>query len=99
VAAAAWLGLAVAGPAAFAAMNVPPPVHHPVHVPVHPVVMGGMPGWQIALIATGSARALTAGDRSFPPVLARMCHGCGRPTQSLAHGSGGRRLDPLSKSF
>ena len=33
-----------------------PPVHihQPVHVPVQTVVIGGMPGWQIALIAIGA---------------------------------------------
>jgi hypothetical protein len=32
------------------------PVHQaPVRVPVHTVVVGGMPGWQIALIAAGAA--------------------------------------------
>jgi hypothetical protein len=77
----AWLGIAVAAPAAFAAVRVPPPVagpsgiavlhdppgwnkhpplppvhiHQPVHVPVQTVVIGGMPGWQIALIAIGAA--------------------------------------------
>jgi hypothetical protein len=78
----AWLGLAVAAPAVFAAMSVPPPsggsaritlppeppgwnkhpplplghVVGPVHkVPVPTVVVGGMPGWQIALIAIGAA--------------------------------------------
>jgi hypothetical protein len=108
----AWLGLAVAAPAAFAALTVPPPVsgapgiaglheppgwnkhpplpgqaaaavamHHeaptgalpaplsaylhqlahqaPSPVPGHTVVVGGMPGWQIALIAAGAA--------SWPP--------------------------------
>jgi hypothetical protein len=35
-------------------------IHQPVHqasaaVPVHTVVIGGMPGWQIALIALGAA--------------------------------------------
>ena len=80
----AWLGIAMAAPAAFAAVRVPPPsgappgiavlhdppgwnkhpplaahLHQPVHqapgpVPVHTVV-GGMPGWQIALIAAASA--------------------------------------------
>ena len=76
----AWLGIAVAAPAAFAAVRVPPPVagpsgiavlhdppgwnkhpplppvhiHQPVHVPVQTVVIGGMPGWQIALIAIGA---------------------------------------------
>lgn len=104
----AWLGLAAAAPAAFAAMSVPPPsggsagltlgperpgwnrhrplpgqgaatvaehhasrtdglpaplaahIHQLVHqapgpVPVHTVVVGGMPGWQIALIAIAAA--------------------------------------------
>ena len=76
----AWLGLAVAAPAAFAATSVPPPSggsaritlppeppgwnkHPPLppgHVTgpvyqVHTIVAGGMPGWQIALIAIGAA--------------------------------------------
>jgi hypothetical protein len=60
----AWFGLAVAAPAAFANVTVPPPVHPPplghvvgpvYKVPVHTVVAGGMPGWQIALIAIGAA--------------------------------------------
>jgi hypothetical protein len=104
----AWLGLAIAAPAAFAAVGVPPPgagsatitlpseppgwnkhrplpgqgaaavaqqhesrtgglpaplsahIHHMGHqapgpVPVHTVVAGGMPGWQITLIAAGAA--------------------------------------------
>jgi hypothetical protein len=79
----AWLGLAVAAPAAFAvgpptpgpagyitptAAPAPirekhpplPPghIHQPVHqapIPVHTVVIGGMPGWQIALIAVAAA--------------------------------------------
>jgi len=78
----AWLGLAVAAPAAFAATSVPPPgsgppginvLHEPpgsdkhpplppghvvgpvYKVPVRTVVVGGMPGWQIALIAIGAA--------------------------------------------
>lgn len=80
----AWLGLAVAAPAAFAAVSVPPPSggsaritlspeppgwnkHPPLPVlgpkgarypsvsHVHTVVVGGMPGWQIAVIAIGTA--------------------------------------------
>jgi hypothetical protein len=73
----AWVGIAIAAPAAFAAAGrVQPPgggpggtavlpaplsahVHQPAPqapglVPVHTVV-GGMPGWQIALIAIGAA--------------------------------------------
>jgi hypothetical protein len=54
-----------AAPAALA-MHVPPPggtVGHPVkYAPIIPahvqtVVVGGMPGWQIALIAVGAALA------------------------------------------
>jgi hypothetical protein len=74
----AWLGIAVAAPAAFAAAGrfqppaggspgtavLPAPLaahtHQPVPqtpgpAPVHTVVVGGMPGWQIALIAIGAA--------------------------------------------
>jgi hypothetical protein len=55
----AWLGLAAAAPAAFAASPVgddggtaaAPAVQTVPQV----VVVGGMPGWQIALIAIGSA--------------------------------------------
>jgi len=67
----AWLGLAMAAPAAFAVthptpgpagyltrgipgLRVPPP-GPPSAVQVHTVVVGGMPGWQIALIAIGAA--------------------------------------------
>jgi hypothetical protein len=32
-----------------------PPFRVPVRVPVHTVVIGGMSGWQIALIAVGAA--------------------------------------------
>jgi len=65
----AWLGLAAAAPAAFAegppvpgpagyitpgsAGYVTPQPGPPVQV--HTVVVGGMPGWQIALIAMGAA--------------------------------------------
>jgi hypothetical protein len=75
----AWLGLAVAAPAAFAGASptpgpagyltpgAEPPGWHPpstgsmrqlvpqAPVPVHTVVIGGMPGWQITLIAIGAA--------------------------------------------
>jgi len=66
-----WLGLAIAAPAAFAlpvppsgggsaGVTLPPDPpgwnkHPPLPVQVHTVVMGGMPGWQIALIAIGAA--------------------------------------------
>ena len=89
--ASAWLGLALAAPAAFAVTHptpgpagyltpggpgfpVPPPGPPPAAL-VHTVVVGGMPGWQIALIAIGAAllaaalavladRALTARRRA-----------------------------------
>ena len=57
------LATAAAAPAAFA-MQVPPPGElgsNPVgHAPIAPahtqtIVIGGMPGWQIALIAVGAA--------------------------------------------
>jgi hypothetical protein len=69
--ASAWLGLALAAPAAFAvthptpgpagyvtpgAAGFPiPGLEQPPAVQVHTVVVGGMPGWQIALIAIGAA--------------------------------------------
>jgi hypothetical protein len=55
------LGLAVAAPAAFARTLPPFGVSGAVTTPapppaqVHTVVMGGMAGWQIALIAVGAA--------------------------------------------
>ena len=61
-----WLGLAVAAPAAFAQ---PIPVGGDsdgatagsgVFTVTRTVVVGGMPGWQIALIAAGAARVAAA---------------------------------------
>ena len=67
--ASAWLGLALAAPAAFAVTHpipgragyltpgepgAPIPKLEPA-VQVHSVVVGGMPGWQSALIAIGAA--------------------------------------------
>ena len=55
----ALLVLAVASPAMAATARVPhygpssPPAQ--VLVPLHTVTAGGMPGWQIALIAAGAA--------------------------------------------
>jgi ABC-type cobalamin transport system permease subunit len=57
----ACLGLAVAAPAAFARTLPPFGVSGAVTTPapppvqVHTVFVGGMPGWQIALIAVGAA--------------------------------------------
>ncbi len=57
----AWLGLAAAAPAAFASIPIgysggpaAPPVP-PVHTVTRVVAVGGMPGWQIAMIAIGAA--------------------------------------------
>ena len=54
------LGLAVAAPSAFARTLPPFGVSEAVTTPalpvqVHTVVVGGMAGWQIALIAVGAA--------------------------------------------
>ena len=62
-AAGALLAFTAAAPAAFAVRVPPPggPFGHPVkHAPIapahiHTVVIGGMPGWQITLIAVGAA--------------------------------------------
>jgi len=59
----AWLGLAAAAPAAFATPHpIPDPggatgniSTPPLPVQVHTVVVGGMPGWQIALLVIGAA--------------------------------------------
>jgi hypothetical protein len=49
--------LAAAGPAALFTFPPPEPTAPPVPATAHPVVIGGMPGWQIALIAIGAALA------------------------------------------
>jgi hypothetical protein len=53
---------AIAGPTAAFAVRIPPAnggqgasVSTPSPPVVHTVIVGGMPGWQIALIATGAA--------------------------------------------
>jgi hypothetical protein len=62
----ACLGLAVAAPAAFARTLPPFGVSGAVTTPVQPpvqvrtVVVGGMAGWQIALIAVGAALVAAA---------------------------------------
>jgi hypothetical protein len=57
-----WLGLAVAAPAAFAVTEPAPDggsvggaAGSGVVTDTRTVIMGGMPGWQIALIAMGAA--------------------------------------------
>jgi hypothetical protein len=67
-AAGALLAFTAAAPAAFAARVPPPggPFGHPVkHAPIapahiHTVVIAGMPGWQISLIAAGAALTAAA---------------------------------------
>jgi hypothetical protein len=51
----ALLALAAAGPAAL--ITFPPPEPPSAPATAHPVVIGGMPGWQITLIAIGAALA------------------------------------------
>ena len=52
--------LAAAATAAFASVPAPGRIHQPVHqpavpVPVRAAVSGGMPGWQITLVAATAA--------------------------------------------
>jgi hypothetical protein len=55
----ALLAFAAAAPAAFASGQPPLPPgwnkHPPLPVHFHTVVVGGMPGWQITMIAVGAA--------------------------------------------
>ena len=53
------VAIAVAAPAAFALLPPPEPAS-PIPVTVHTVIAGGMPGWQITLIAVGAALAAAA---------------------------------------
>ena len=59
----ALLAFTASSPAALA-IRVPPPGEAsgplPIPPPVHTVVVGGMPGWQITLIAAGAALATAA---------------------------------------
>ena len=52
----ALLAFAAAAPAALATLPPPGPAP-PVPVTIHPALTGGMPGWQITLIAIGAALA------------------------------------------
>lgn len=57
---AALAASALAAPAAFATIAPPAPASQTIPITkqpasVHTVVVGGMPGWQIALIAAGAA--------------------------------------------
>jgi hypothetical protein len=56
----AVLAALLTAPAAFAVRVPPPPggtVHSPPAGPARTIIEGGMPGWQIALIAAGAALA------------------------------------------
>jgi hypothetical protein len=59
----ALLAFTASSPAAFA-IRVPPPGEAsgtlPIPPAVHTVIVGGMPGWQISLIAAGAALATAA---------------------------------------
>jgi ribose/xylose/arabinose/galactoside ABC-type transport system permease subunit len=55
----AMLALTAASPAAFAS-RVPPPGGTSGPPQVHTIVVGGMPGWQITLIAAAAALATAA---------------------------------------
>jgi hypothetical protein len=62
VLAAAALTVTAAAPAAFA-KPIPPPgwnKHPPLPAHVHPLATGGMPGWQISLIAAAAVLAAIA---------------------------------------
>ncbi len=56
-----WLGLTAVAPAAFAQSGMLPhgpaggPPDAPVSTVTRTIVLGGTPGWQIALIAAGAA--------------------------------------------
>jgi hypothetical protein len=63
----ALIGLVAAAPAAFAVRTAPisggsavATPTHPTATSVHALIVGGMPGWQIALIAAGAALLLAA---------------------------------------
>lgn len=83
----ASLGLAAAAPAAFARVPVIGPPDEstgiapapPATVVTHTVVVGGMPGWQIILIALGAA--LLAATMAVLVDRARIAH---RKTVTMA---------------
>jgi len=58
---ASLLAISAASPAAFAYVLPPHPAGGTAGLPVHIVVTGGMPGWQIALIAAAAAAFAAVG--------------------------------------
>ena len=76
----------------------PAHIHYPVHVPVHTVVTGGMPGWQIALIAIGAALvAATAAvllDRAWTTRRSSATAGPPKPRTLTSSSPVGARTPP-----
>ena len=60
----ALFALGVTAPAALAMFDPPPPAEGPAPVS-HTIVVGGTPGWQIALIAAAAAAAAVLADRAW----------------------------------
>jgi hypothetical protein len=60
----ALFALAVTAPAALATFDPGPPGDVPAPV-IQTVVVGGMPGWQIALIAAAAAVVAVLADRAW----------------------------------
>jgi hypothetical protein len=60
----ALFALAVTAPAALATLDPGPPADVPAPV-IQTVVAGGMPGWQIALIAVAAAMVAVLADRAW----------------------------------
>jgi hypothetical protein len=60
----ALFALAVTAPAALATLDPGGPGGGPALV-IHTVVVGGMPGWQIALIAAAAAVVAVLADRAW----------------------------------
>jgi hypothetical protein len=111
----ALLAFAAAAPAALASGPGPPPIREkhppppyghwtrPVYkVPVHTVVIGGMPGWQIALIAIGAALlAATAAvllDRARTAAKLSRWPGRATPATSGAASAGQNRPESMTMS-
>lgn len=96
-------GSGTTSPAEPPGWNKHPPLtpahtHYPVHVPVHTVVIGGMPGWQVALIAIGAALvAATAAvllDRAWNARRRSATAGPPEPRTLTSSGPVGARTPP-----
>ena len=80
-----WLAVVVSAPSAYALISrpegsgsSPTPATQPLPLPVHTVVVGGMAGWQIVLIAM--AAALLAATSALLVERARRSHRHVRPS-------------------